>query len=85
LHRFVDNLPPVNVLLITMLLLTAPPTRSDWIALAKSGFAVPGGRTAADMLTKESASWIQRSGAARTAAPLDHKSRRRLDKNDEAG
>jgi hypothetical protein len=35
-----------------MLLLTAPPTRSDWIALAKSGFVVLNGRTAADMLTE---------------------------------
>jgi len=35
-----------------MLLLTAPPTRSDWIALAKGGFVVPSGRTAADMLTE---------------------------------
>jgi hypothetical protein len=34
-----------------MLLLTAP-TRSDWIALAKGGFVVPSGRTAADMLTE---------------------------------
>ena len=40
----------MKVFLITMLLLTAPPTRSDWIALAKSGFVVPNGRTAADML-----------------------------------
>jgi hypothetical protein len=52
LHRFVDNVPAVKVCLITMLLLTAPPTRSDWIALAKSGFVVPNGRTAADMLTE---------------------------------
>ncbi|HEX3646028.1 MAG TPA: DUF2785 domain-containing protein [Vicinamibacterales bacterium] len=42
----------MKVFLITMLLLTAPATRSDWIALAKGGFIVPSGRTAAEMLTE---------------------------------
>jgi hypothetical protein len=48
----------MTILPITMLLLAAPalspaaPTRADWIALAKSGFVVPSGRTAADMLTE---------------------------------
>src|SRR5450631_1119278 len=48
----------MNSFLITMLslavptLLPAAPTRADWIALAKSGFVVPSGRTAAGMLTE---------------------------------
>jgi hypothetical protein len=40
----------VTILLFAALVLAAPPSRSDWIALAKGGFAVPPGREAVDML-----------------------------------
>ena len=40
----------VTILIFAALVLAAPPSRSDWIAIATGGFAVPPGRTAVDML-----------------------------------
>jgi hypothetical protein len=45
----------VKTVIVAALLLAAPPSRSDWIALAKGGFAVPPGRTAVDMLLEMNA------------------------------
>jgi hypothetical protein len=42
----------VKILFFVALVLGVSPSRSDWIALAKGGFAVPSGRTAVEMLTE---------------------------------
>jgi hypothetical protein len=42
----------VKTLVFAALVLAAPPSRSDWIALANGGFAVPAGRDAVGMLVE---------------------------------
>ena len=42
----------MKTLALGILLLAAPPTRSDWIALATNGFVVPPGRSAVELLVE---------------------------------